>query len=365
MEEVTKHDQARRQVLQDLSELGWKVYAQMKKGRLPKIYLPSRSTSNIKYDERLRQYVLGEERVERSAANIRHVRSFTQLLWVGWFASQLIKQGKSCSLRDLYYTSLNYPEFKFKNQKESDDIVTDLESVLGVPREDFKISPEERSSIFGDLTIEYTVPPSHAGKRVNLLSDPDGRNIGMSIATAEFVECGAEMVIVIEKGAVFRRFVEERVYETFKAILIDSAGQAPRFTRLLLRRLSEELKLPVYILTDADPWGMHIANVIIHGSANAAHIKGLTTPNAKWLGMWASDLQRFKKLPTLPMSERDLKRLKELQRDPRYQDPFWQEEINAFIKLQRKAELESFSAQGLTAIVDKYLPRKLSEVGGL
>lgn len=361
---MTRYDAARKNVLEKLSELGMNVYLQMYRGRLPKIYLPSRSTSNIKYDERLKQYVLGSEHVERSAANIRHIKSFTQLIWVSWFASQLIREGKSCSLRDLYYTSLNYPEFRFKNQKESDDIITDLESILGVPREDFKISPEERSSIFGDLTIEYTVPPSHAGRRVNLLSDPDGKNIGMSIATAEFVDCGAEMVIVIEKGAIFRRFIEEGVYEKFKAILIDSAGQAPRFTRLLLRRLKEELGLPIYILTDADPWGMHIANVIIHGSANAAHIKGLTTPEAKWLGLWASDLQKYRKLPTLPMSERDLKRLRELRKDPRYQDSFWQSEIETFLKIQRKAELESFSAQGLSAIVDKYLPRKLKEVSG-
>jgi DNA topoisomerase-6 subunit A len=362
MEGATKYDQRKKDVLSRLSELGLKVYTQMCRGRLPKVYLPSRSTSNIKYDEKAEQYVLGNKYVERSAANIRHIKSFTQLLWVGWFASHLIREGKSCSLRDLYYTSLNYPEFKFRSQKESDDIVTDLESILGLPREDFKISPEERSSIFGDLTIEYTVPPSHAGKRVNLLSDPDGKNIGMSIATAEFIECGAEMVLVIEKGAIFRRFIEERVYERFKAILIDSAGQAPRFTRLLLRRMREELGLPVYVLTDADPWGIHIANVIVHGSANAAHIKGLTTPDAKWLGMWATDLLKYRKLPTLPMSERDLKRLRELRRDPRYQGAFWQNEVEAFLKIQRKAELESFSAHGLSAIVDKYLVKKLEEV---
>lgn len=345
-----------------LRELGREVYRQMLRGRLPKILLPSRSTSNIIYNSKLKQYVLGSETVERNAAYIRHIRSFTQLLWVSWFASYLIAEGKSCSLRDLYYTSLNYPEFRFKNQKESDDVVTDLESILGVPREDFKISPEERSSIFGDLTIEYTVPPSHAGKRVNLLTDPDGKNIGMSIATAEFVECNAERVIVIEKGAIFRRFIEDGVYEKFKAILIDSAGQAPRFTRLLVKRLNEELGLPIYILTDADPWGMHIAGVIIHGSANAAHIKGLATPTAKWLGLWATDLTRYRKLPTLPMNERDIKRLEELRRDPRYKEKFWQNEVEVFLKLKRKAELESFSAQGLSTIVDRYLPRKLEEV---
>lgn len=359
---MASYEASKKFVLSKMAEFGLNVYMQMERGRLPKVYLPSRSTSNIRYDERLKQYTLGSERLERNAANLRHIKSFTQLLWVARFAHQLLNEGKSCSLRDLYYTSLNYPEFKFKGQKESDDIVTDLESLLGVPREDFKITPEERSSIFGDLTIEYTIPPSHAGKRVNLLADPDGKNIGLSIAAAEFIECKAEVVIVIEKGAIFRRFIEEGVYEKLEAILIDSAGQAPRFTRLLVRRLSEELKLPTYVLTDADPWGMHIANVIIHGSANAAHIKGLTAPKAKWLGLWATDLQKYRKLPTIPMSNLDLKRLHELRKDPRYQDSFWQNEIETFLKLKCKAELESFSVHGLSAIVDKYLFKKLEDL---
>ncbi len=81
-------------------------------------------------------------------------------------------------------------------------------------------------------------------------------------------------VIVSEKGAMFTRFIEEQVYKKFNSILIYMSGQAPRATRYFIRRLNHELGLPVYIFTDADPWGMHIAMVIISGSANAAHLSG-------------------------------------------------------------------------------------------
>jgi DNA topoisomerase-6 subunit A len=144
-------------------------------------------------------------------------------------------------------------------------------------------------------------------------------------------------------------------------LLISCGGQAPRQSRAFIRRLHDELNLPVYIFTDGDPWGMHIAQVIISGSANAAHLRDLNTPDAIWSGVWATDIVDYK-LPTDPLDEVDIKRLYELQKDPRYQnDPLWQREIKLFLKIKRKAEQEAFSRYGLTYIVDEYLPRKLKE----
>jgi intein/homing endonuclease len=130
--------------------------------------------------------------------------------------------------------------------------------------------------------------PGYEGKRLNLASHPDGMMIGPALTNAEFVECKADKIIAIEKGGLFTRFVEEKVHDKYKAILVHTAGQAPRATRSLIRRLNKELDLPVYIFCDADPWGMHIAMVIISGSANAAHLRDLNTPDAKWAGVWAS-----------------------------------------------------------------------------
>ena len=251
----------------------------------------------------------------------------------------------------------------FNDQQESNNIITDLETLTGFAREDFHIFPEERSAIFGDLDIGYTVP-GYEGKSLNLTSHPDGVLIGPALTTSEFLGTKADKVIAIEKGALFTRFIEENVHNKHKSLLISCGGQAPRQTRSFIRRLHDELELPVYILTDGDPWGMHIAQVIISGSANAAHLRELNTPDAVWSGVWASDIVEYK-LPTDPLDEVDIKRLYELQRDPRYQnDPLWQREIKLFLKIKRKAEQEAFSRYGLTYIVDEYLPTKLEGAKG-
>ena len=300
----------RNEVINGLHAFGTQIYNQLDQGVFPTINMPSRSTENINYDPTLRQFILGEKSVSRSARNIRHIKPFTQLAWAAMFSNELTSQRKTSTLRDVYYSAQAY-EMTFTDQQESNNIITDLETLTGFAREDFNIFPEERSAIFGDLTIGYTVP-GYEGKTLNLTSHPDGVLIGPALTSAEFINTKADKVIAIEKGALFTRFIEENVHNKHKALLISCGGQAPRQTRSFIRRLHDELGLPVYILTDGDPWGM------------------------------------------------DIKRLYELQKDPRYQnDPLWQREIKLFLKIKRKAEQEAFSRYGLTYIVDEDLPTKL------
>jgi len=353
-------EQKKRVVLSSLRALGEQLYTQLARKQWPSVRMPSRSIRNIHYDQGTRQYILGEQYVKRSARNIRHVRPLTQLVWTGSFVDELASEGKTSTLRDVFYSAQAY-EMSFTDQAESDDIITDLETILGYAREDFNVFPEERSAIFGDLTIQYTVR-GYEGKKLNLSSHPDGMMIGPALTNAEFADCKADKIIAIEKGGLFTRFIEERVHEKYKALLIHTAGQAPRATRAFIRRMNQELKLPVYIFCDADPWGMHIANVIISGSANAAHLRELNTPDAKWAGVWASDIVDYK-LPSDPLTDLDIKRLYELEKDPRYDGKLWKREIETFLKVKRKAEQEAFSRYGLAYIVDKYLPAKLKELG--
>ncbi|KON33190.1 MAG: DNA topoisomerase [miscellaneous Crenarchaeota group-6 archaeon AD8-1] len=346
-----------KEIIGSLKRLGTQIYDQLENGVFPTINMPSRSIDNINYDPNLRQYVLGEKTVTRSSRNIRHLKPFTQLAWAALFSNELTFHKKTSTLRDVYYSAQAY-NMTFKNQQESNNIITDLETAIGHSREEFHIFPEERSAVFGDLTIEYTVP-GYEGKTMNLSAHPDGVLIGPALTSSKFAKTSADKIIAIEKGGLFTRFIEENVHKKHNSILVLTSGQAPRQTRFFLRRLSDELKIPLFIFTDGDPWGMHIAMVIISGSANAAHLRNLNTPDAKWSGVWASDIVKYK-LPSDPLDDVDIKRLHELQKDPRYQeDPLWQKEIKTFLKIKRKAELEAYARYGLTYIVDEYLPTKL------
>ncbi|MEM1570259.1 MAG: hypothetical protein QXG56_06010, partial [Candidatus Bathyarchaeia archaeon] len=161
-----KGEERKKIVLQKLQKLGEDIYSKLENREFPYLKIPSRSTKNIIYDPKLRQFVLGERFFIRSAKNIRHLRPLTQLVWVAYTANMLCRMDKTSTLRDIYYMS-QADGIDFNDQQESDEVITELETVLGVAREEFNIFPEERSAIFGDLTIEYTVR-DYKGVRVNL-----------------------------------------------------------------------------------------------------------------------------------------------------------------------------------------------------
>ena len=218
-------------ILGELKVKGGAIYNDLINGKFPNFLIPSRSTSNIVYDETLRQYILGSAAALRNSKNTSQLRSFTQLIWLAFFANRLTNEKKSSTLRDVYYSSQAFA-VDFEDQSESDNIIVDFEAVMSRPREDFHVFPEERSSVFGDLDIEYTVP-GYEGKKMNLANHPDGYAIGPSLTSAELVDTSAEMVIAVEKGGLFTRFVEEQVDKKFKSIIVDTGGQAPRSTRTL------------------------------------------------------------------------------------------------------------------------------------
>ena len=110
---ITERKQA---VIKGLQSFGTNIYNQLDEGVFPTVNMPSRSTENITYDAALRQYILGEKNVGRSARNIRHIKPFTQLAWVAMFSNELTSQRKTSTLRDVYYSAQAY-EMTFTDHK--------------------------------------------------------------------------------------------------------------------------------------------------------------------------------------------------------------------------------------------------------
>ena len=342
------------------------IYSQLEKRQFPKVSLKKHSIDNIVKVKN--GYILGDKKIIKDSSNVAHIRSLTQLTWIASVAQKLIEEDKTCTLRDLYYMIV--PEEilpkkiveENKGQAETNKSVMELETYLETPREEFNIFPEERSDIFGDLTIEYTSPIEYKGIQVNLTQNPDGTVIGPRLAKSKLIKTSADKILVIEKGAIFTRCLEEKTWKHFNSILIHTAGQPPRATRIFIRRLHEEFNIPVYILTDGDPWGLAIAVTIKYGSISSAHIENMATVNAKWLGVWASDIIKYD-LPSIKFDDKDVSRLNSLEKDPRCkEDSLFSKEIMEFKKINKKCEIEAGSKYSLEWIVTEYLKEKLENL---
>lgn len=98
----------------------------------------------------------------------------------------------------------------------------------------------------------------------------------------------SQFILLVEKDAAFMRLSEDRFYRRYPCILITAKGQPDVATRMFLRRLKMELKIPVLGLVDSDPYGLKILSVYMSGSkAMSYDSANLTTPDIKWLGAFA------------------------------------------------------------------------------
>ncbi|MCK4484548.1 MAG: hypothetical protein KAU89_06965, partial [Candidatus Thorarchaeota archaeon] len=74
-----------------LKDLGTAIVQSISNGEFPTLKFPGRGTENLVYDEESKQFVLGNARVIRDSGNLRHIKSFTQLVWVASYAKQLLQ----------------------------------------------------------------------------------------------------------------------------------------------------------------------------------------------------------------------------------------------------------------------------------
>jgi DNA topoisomerase-6 subunit A len=148
-------------------------------------------------------------------------------------------------------------------------------------------------------------------------------------------------------------------------MIVHGQGQPPRGVRRLLYRMHNELKLPVYVLTDNDPWGYYIYSVVKQGSINLAFESvRMAIPKARFVGMSSFDAEAFgiNRTVAIAMKDEDVRRAKEIMAYPWFaaKKP-WQKEIQHMLKTGVKLELEALSSKDFSFITETYLPQKMKK----
>ena len=351
--------------LERLVGLGEAVSSESIGGRDPFVDIPTRALSNTNWNRQRRILQMGDASQRRNLFNLGQARKFMQTLLIASGCKELIEQGKTLSLRSMYYKTLHTiagtREKTFSGQEESDPIIEDLEVAMGSLREELHVFASERGKVVGNLTI------IDSGDEIDLRRMGTGGYAIPSIvepSVIRFGKCEAKFILHVEKGTVWARFNEDRFWQKHNCILIEGCGQPPRGVRRLLRRMHEELRLPVYCLLDCDPWGHYIYSVIKQGSMNLAfESERMAIPEAKFIGIRAGDYQRYGLSDDvqIALSDRDIARAKQIAEYPWFEGKAWQKEIQALLRNGFKMEVESLITKGISFVTETYVPQKLSE----
>ncbi len=351
-----------------LLTLAEQFYDQFEAGEIPRMTIPTRTKSNIEYDEDKRVWVYGDRTSTRSANSVRGARKLLRAAYTIDFLVDQLEADRSSTLRELYYLSESWEtdEAQFTDQDESNELIEDLEIVSGATREDFHMRPEESgATIIGPLRIREQ---TRRGEReIHCQADvgEGGYQIPSNPKTVEFLEHEADFVLCVETGGMRDRLVENGFDEEYNAIIVHLKGQPARATRRIITRLASTLELPVTVFTDGDPWSYRIFASVAYGSIKSAHLsQHLATPDAQFIGIRPEDIVEYD-LPTDPLSEADVNALENELEDPRFQGDFWSAQIDRQLDLEKKAEQQALAARGLDFVTETYLPVRLEEMGVL
>ena len=362
---MARLDAVSKQTAQKIEKLADAVLKTVKGGKNPFVEIPIRSLANVNFNPKKRLIELGSQRQKRYFFNVGMAKKFMQTFLVSDACKELIESGKTTSIRDLYYiTKHTIGETKqntFEEQDESDPIIEDLEVSLDALREELHLFASRKGTMVGPITIR------DSGDTIDLRRMGSGGWGVPSIVEENVIQFGrheARYVLLIEKDAVWSRFNEDKFWKREKCVIVQGGGQPPRGVRRLVQRLHSELKLPVYVLVDNDPWGFYIYSVVKQGSINLAYESmRMAVPEARFIGLSSFDKGTYQLPPNvaIKMDDGDVARAKQMLAYPWFGAKQWQDEIQEMVRSGVKFELEALSRRGISFITEEYLPRKLKD----
>jgi len=354
----------KKEIVEKLRKLGEKLNKKIKEMESPTITMPQRTLSNAWFDEKDRLIKLGDKTQSRQFFNVGQSKKFMQTVLIAAQIKELLEQDKpSISVRQLYYilkrTIDGLNENTFDDQKaESDPIIEDVEVAIDALREELGLEPTPDGIFAGnivyfDVKSGDTIDCSKMGTAGASIPANPGADV------MEFKSCDAKYVLVVEKFAVWSILNQMKYWKKNNCIILTGKGQAGRSTRLLVARLSRELKLPVYIFADFDPYGYYIYSVYKQGSINLAFFSEKAgCPNAKFIGLKHDDIKKFDipKSNFIKLNALDLKRIKEIKGYEWFKKKEWQDELKKAKDFGYKVESDALVSKTIEFMGDTYLP---------
>ena len=230
-------------------ELVFESEEERKRG--PTLHYPSQSWENVKFDPSfgIVRKNPDEEDIRfskisygRKTSRPRYLRIMTVLetMW------QLLTDNEIMTQRELYYQLLNSDGGGTPSQIY--DAIKIITVMLQIPRIDLGISSTSKGLIMGNISFHM-----NSGDVLNCLAP---QSIPNEIDDIDQIETSSNIVVIVEKDAVFQKLVGEEFLQTFvwnnsrDAIILTGKGYPDLSTRKLVRRLaeSEEFDVQFFVL---------------------------------------------------------------------------------------------------------------------
>jgi Type IIB DNA topoisomerase len=210
-------------------------------------------------------------------------------------AHVLLQTGVTATKRDMYYMC----RFLFRRQENANAAIHRVAAAVGTHCNNLNIVAAQKGLVAGDLSFL-----GEHGEYTNVaLFGPSGILIPPRPERLSQITTSASFILVIEKETVFYQLAQASpLLKQEKCILISGKGYPDFASRMLLAMIHERSGtwIPTFVLTDADPHGLHIALV---------YSKWVPEDRFEWIGVCPSEyfglLSDIPACALLPMTARE------------------------------------------------------------
>lgn len=329
------------EVISILKNVCLQIMKDLEKSQKPLILSTKESADNAIYDPKLGYFVPGDKKISIEL-NVNSIKKMTRMLFMARILINQLQEGNVATLRECYYIAKGNikgtPSLKpldFADQSESDAVISELCALVESYREDFNVVANEKSGLTYSkaLIVTETLPDGtkatiDLGNMGTAPYIPKNRPQDLELKIKKGMK--VDYVLAIESEGSASSLVANKFLERNNVIIVALGGQPSMGTRGWLKKIQDQLKLPIYVFSDLDAYSITILRSTKAGAYNSLiRSKDFSAPDVKFLGVLPSDIKRYdldfyKVNDKDPSESRALKRAEDLLKN----DPFFKDKKN-------------------------------------
>ncbi len=332
---VLQHD------IPDLSiELCERLLKDLERAKRPVIEATKCSLDNALYDFKVGFLTPGKKKI-KTELNVASVKKMSRAVFMLEILLRNISTGAVNTKRELYYISkgeVKHNAFMkpidFADQDESDSIIDFICEILECYREELNCYANDRGgqTYSQQLVVEESL--SDGTRAVIDLSQlgtspfqPKNRPQNLTLKARKKID----YCLIVESEGTANTLVANGYTKRHNCILVGAQGVPSNAVRGWLRRIQDQLQVPLYFFGDLDAYTMqNIYRTLKAGSA-ASLIRNsdYSAPEVRFLGVLPEDIKKYD-LNDYPVKENDAQEVRALKKakDALQNDPFFRDKRN-------------------------------------
>lgn len=382
MAKRTKTSRADQDIPRLSKDLCLRLLADLERARRPVIEATKCSLDNSLYDFKLGYLRPGPKKV-RTELNVSSVQKMSRAIFVLEIMLRNLDTGGVNTKRELYYICKgeikHNPQLKpldFSDQSESDSIIDFICEMLECYREDLNCYANDRGgqTYSRQLIVTETLPDgSKATVDLSKLGttpfQPKNRPQNLKLSAKEKIR----FALIVESEGTANTLVANGFTKRHSCILIGSQGVPSNAVRGWVRRIQEQLKVPIFFFGDLDAYTMQNIYRTLRAGSAASLIRNsdYSAPDVHFLGVLPEDIKKYD-LFDYPVKENDAQEVRALKkaRDALENDPFFKDSKNKqlaqilkwLLKNKRRCEQQAFFSVNSRDIImpEKIIIEKIS-----